>query len=130
MSGSESDGEIKDAVIPEKEEEAKTPVAVPKRKIIRAPQPKLDAYRLKGERGLKTLVDTYKNVKLKGVGHEEHDLNLIMKNLELWCNRLFPKMAFDDCLERIEKLGSKKIISVILLKISPNFRADFGGQIC
>lgn len=85
--------------------------AKPKR-VIRNPQPKLNVDTLKGPRGLHILPKVFENVKFKGRGHEEQDLNLLMKNYEYWCHRLFPKFAFDDCLARIEKLGYKKTVEV------------------
>ena len=36
------------------------------------------------------------------------DLDRVMKRLEHWGHRLFPKLDFDDFLERLEKLGTKK----------------------
>jgi len=33
-----------------------------------------------------------------------------MSRLEHWAHRLFPKLSFDDFIERLEKLGSKKEI--------------------
>ena len=32
----------------------------------------------------------------------------MMSTLEHWAHRLFPKASFDDFIERLEKLGSKK----------------------
>ena len=36
-----------------------------------------------------------------------------MSRLEHWAHRLFPKLTFDDFVERLEKLGVKKEIQVI-----------------
>lgn len=54
----------------------------------------------------------FEDVKLKGKGHEKEDLDLVMGRLEHWAHRLFPKFQFDDCLKRIEKLGSKRAVAV------------------
>ena len=35
-----------------------------------------------------------------------------MGMLEHWAHRLFPKATFDDFIERLEKLGSKKALQV------------------
>jgi TIMELESS-interacting protein len=51
-------------------------------------------------------------VKLKGKGYERDDLNEVMKRLEFWSHRMFPKYHFDDSLTAIERLGRKKEISV------------------
>ena len=40
------------------------------------------------------------------------DLKLLMSHLEHWGHRLFPKMPFDDLIERLEKLGAKKEMQV------------------
>lgn len=77
---------------------------------IRRPQPKLDAERLKGPRGLKELKKSFKDMKFYGKGHEAEDLQRVMSRLEHWSHRLFPKLQFDDFLEKLEKLGSKKVV--------------------
>lgn len=65
-----------------------------------------------GPRGINILQKACKEIKFKGKGHEKDDLNLVMKTLELWAHRLFPKLPFDDTLKQIEKLGSKKQVQV------------------
>ena len=35
-----------------------------------------------------------------------------MMTMEHWGNRLFPKMTFDEVIERVEKLGKKKPVQV------------------
>lgn len=52
-----------------------------KRKLVT-----LNAERLKGPRGIIAIDDFYKNIKLKGRGHEKEDLTEIMKRLEHWVN--------------------------------------------
>ena len=69
-------------------------------------------HRLCGERGISTLENYFKDVHLKGKNREKEDLDLILKKLEHWAHRLFPRMAFDDCLERIEQLGMKRAVQV------------------
>ncbi|XP_014675724.1 PREDICTED: uncharacterized protein LOC106815733 [Priapulus caudatus] len=81
------------------------------------PQPKLDPTRLCGDRGLPILTDLFKNVQFKGKGHEVDDLNKLMLSLEHWGHRLFPKMPFDEFLQRLETLGKKKAVQVCLSKI-------------
>ncbi len=36
----------------------------------------------------------------------------MMGKLEHWAHRLFPKMPFDEFIERLEKLGQKKAVQV------------------
>lgn len=93
-------------------EEASAGIQSKPKRVIKNPQPKLNADTLKGPRGIQTLPQIFEKVKFKGKGYEEQDLNLLMKTYEYWCHRLFPKFSFDDCLARIEKLGSKKVVQV------------------
>lgn len=79
----------------------------PKRKLVT-----LNAERLKGPRGIIAIDDFFQNVKLKGKGYEKEDLNDVMKRLEHWCHRMFPKYHFDDALGKIERLGRKKEIAL------------------
>lgn len=88
-----------------------------KRTIVRNPQPKLDADRLKTERGLIALKEAQKNMVLKGKGHEARDLDHIMFTIEHWANRLFPKLSLDDFIDRTAKLGAKKIVSNFVHKM-------------
>ncbi|CAG0890424.1 unnamed protein product [Darwinula stevensoni] len=89
----------------------------PKSRIVKNPQPKLNEERLCGERGISALADYFKDVHFKGKNHEKEDLDLILKKLEHWAHRLFPRMAFDDCLERIEQLGTKRAVQTAVKKI-------------
>lgn len=101
---------------------------VPVKKIVKRPRLKLDAQRLSSERGLPALRKTFENVKFKGKGHEVEDLKLIMKNMEHWAHRLFPKMQFDDIIDRMEVLGSKREVQNCLKKIRldiPVFDEDY-----
>jgi TIMELESS-interacting protein len=83
-----------------------------KKKRVLAPRPKLDPVRLMGPRGILALQAELKDVKLKGRGGELQDLELIMGRLQHWAHRLFPSYTFDDCLEKLEKLGAKKNVMV------------------
>lgn len=87
------------------------------KKVVARPQPKLDAARLTGPRGIGVLEDVFKGVKLKGKGHEKDDLDKVMKTLEHWAHRLFPKMSFDDCIDRIEDIGAKRGVMVHVSRI-------------
>ncbi|XP_061174376.1 TIMELESS-interacting protein-like [Saccostrea echinata] len=87
------------------------------KKVVRRPQPKLDATRLTGERGIPVLPKVFQDVKFKGQGHEARDLQIIMRYLEHWAHRLFPKMPFDEVLERIEKLGTKNEVKTCIKRM-------------
>ncbi|CAG2061199.1 unnamed protein product [Timema podura] len=65
-------------------------------------------YRLKGPRGISTLENVFKDFKFQGKGYEKHDLDRVMNQMKHWAHRLYPRFQFDDCLEKIEKLGHKK----------------------
>lgn len=89
----------------------------PKKKRVLKPVPKLDTRRLLGPRGLPCLKQEFENVTFNGRGHEEEDLDTLMVHLEHWAHRLYPKMMFDDCLDKIEKLGHKKEVHTCMKKI-------------
>lgn len=91
-------------------------VVKPKR-VVRNPQPKLNEETLQGPKGIATLGSYFDRVKFKGRGHEEQDLNVIMKTYEYWCHRLFPKFPFDTCIERLEKLGTKRAVQTHIKRI-------------
>lgn len=103
------DGEDKDDESGEKKDGDKKPE---EKKVVRVkrPQPKLDAERLKGPRGLIQLKKSLADIKFQGKGHEPEDLQRVMARLEHWSHRLFPKLQFDDFIEKLEKLGSKKVV--------------------
>ncbi|XP_015279565.1 PREDICTED: TIMELESS-interacting protein [Gekko japonicus] len=101
------------------------------RKGVKRPMPKLDAQRLISERGLPALRSMFDNVKFKGKGHEAADLKMLIKNMEHWAHRLFPKLQFEDFVERVECLGNKKEVQTCLKRIRldlPILHEDFPGN--
>lgn len=93
-------------------------VVKPKQKrVTKNPLPKLDAERLKGPRGIAILENVFADYKFGGKGSEKEDLDQIMKRVEHWAHRLFPKYQFDDCLQKIETLGHKKPVMTYIKKI-------------
>ena len=68
----------------------------------------LNSQRLKGPKGVHTIEKLYEGFKFKGKGHEKEDLDRVMKRLEYWAFRLFPKLDYDDFLAKCEHLGHKK----------------------
>nr|CAD7266727.1 unnamed protein product [Timema shepardi] len=74
-------------------------------------------YRLKGPRGIATLENVFKDFKFHGKGYEKHDLDRVMNQMKHWAHRLYPRFQFDDCLEKIEKLGHKKPLQTYVKKI-------------
>ncbi|XP_035507946.1 TIMELESS-interacting protein [Morone saxatilis] len=106
-------------------------VPAAKRKGVKRPQPKLDSNRLVSERGLPALRTLFENVHFKGKGHEAEDLRLLMKKMENWAHRLYPKLQFEDFVDRVEKLGSKKEVQTCLKRIRldmPLTHEDYMGN--
>lgn len=105
-----------------------------KTKVVRNPRLTLNPARLTGPRGIKTIEDVFRDFKFSGIpnctlctkyarrnvsslvflgkGCEREDLAMVMKKLEHWAHRLYPKFQFDDCLDKIAALGKKKEVSV------------------
>jgi len=79
--------------------------------------PFVNISRLRGSRGLSVLPKWFENIKLKGKGHESEDLNAIINRLEQWTHRLFPRYTFDDIIAKLEKLGKKNEVQVMLKRI-------------
>ncbi|KFQ57769.1 TIMELESS-interacting protein, partial [Pelecanus crispus] len=102
--------------------------AVATRKAVKRPTPKLDAQRLISERGLPALRHMFDNVKFKGKGHEAEDLKTLIRHMEHWAHRLFPKLQFEDFIDRVESLGNKKEVQTCLKRIRldlPILHEDF-----
>ncbi|XP_057318753.1 TIMELESS-interacting protein [Microplitis mediator] len=87
-----------------------------RKRIVRNPIPKLNPARLKGPKGIHTIEEYFTGFKFHGKGHEKHDLDRIMKRLEHWGHRLFPKYQFDDFIEKLEALGTKKELQAFLTR--------------
>ncbi|NXL30767.1 TIPIN protein, partial [Glaucidium brasilianum] len=105
--------------------------AVATRKSVKRPMPKLDAQRLISERGLPALRHMFDNVKFKGKGHEAEDLKTLIQHMEHWAHRLFPKLQFEDFIDRVESLGSKKEVQTCLKRIRldlPILHEDFASD--
>ncbi|KFU87849.1 TIMELESS-interacting protein, partial [Chaetura pelagica] len=105
--------------------------AVAPQRAIKRPRPKLDAQRLISERGLPALRHMFDNVKFKGKGHEAEDLKILIQHMEHWAHRLFPKLQFEDFIDRVESLGNKKEVQTCLKRIRldlPVLHEDFGSN--
>ncbi|NXE74473.1 TIPIN protein, partial [Cochlearius cochlearius] len=101
------------------------------RKAVKRPMPKLDAQRLVSERGLPALRHMFDNVKFKGKGHEAEDLKTLIQHMEHWAHRLFPKLQFEDFIDRVESLGNKKEVQTCLKRIRldlPILHEDFASN--
>ncbi|XP_030173739.1 TIMELESS-interacting protein isoform X3 [Lynx canadensis] len=88
------------------------PVPVPPKRTVKRNIPRLDAQRLISERGLPALRHVFDKAKFKGKGYEAEDLKTLIRHMEHWAHRLFPKLQFEDFIDRVEYLGSKKEVQM------------------
>lgn len=114
--GSQDDNENNEENANQDDENA-VPIKIePKKRSVRNLQPRLNVDRLKSDRGIHTIENFYKDMKFMGKGYEKDDLNNIMKRMEHWAHRLYPRFGFDDSLAAIEKLGKKKELQTHMTK--------------
>ncbi|CAG9792573.1 unnamed protein product [Diatraea saccharalis] len=97
------------------------------KRVIKNPRFLLNPARLTGPRGIEVIPEHFKDFKFQGKGHEKEDLDLVLKKLEHWAYRLYPKFEFADCLKKIETLGKKRPVKVHLHKIRFGLMT-FGGE--
>lgn len=43
---------------------------------------------------------------------QAEDLRLLMQKMENWAHRLFPKLQFEQFIDKVERLGTKKDVQV------------------
>ncbi|KAM6149529.1 TIMELESS-interacting protein isoform 1-T2 [Erethizon dorsatum] len=113
---------------PNEESESRKPVPVPPKRTVKGGIPRLDAQRLISERGLPALRHVFDKTKFKGKGHEAEDLKTLIRHMEHWAHRLFPKLQFEDFIDRVEYLGNKKEVQTCLKRIRldlPILHEDF-----
>ncbi|XP_037689556.1 TIMELESS-interacting protein [Choloepus didactylus] len=113
---------------PDEESGRGAPVPVPPRRTVKRNLPKLDAQRLISERGLPALRHVFDKAKFKGKGREAEDLKTLIRHMEHWAHRLFPKLQFEDFINRVEYLGNKKEVQTCLKRIRldlPILHEDF-----
>lgn len=102
---------------PGEESGSGAPVPVPPKRTVKRNLPKLDATRLTSERGLPALRHMFDKTKFRGKGHEAEDLKTLIRHMEHWAHRLFPKLQFEDFIDRVENLGNKKEVQTCLKRI-------------
>ncbi|XP_033045560.1 TIMELESS-interacting protein isoform X2 [Trachypithecus francoisi] len=125
VSPERQDGE---GIEPDEESGSGALVPVPPKRTVKRNIPKLDAQRLISERGLPALRHVFDKAKFKGKGHEAEDLKMLIRHMEHWAHRLFPKLQFEDFIDRVEYLGSKKEVQTCLKRIRldlPILHEDF-----
>ncbi|KAF7637709.1 Swi3 domain-containing protein [Meloidogyne graminicola] len=91
-----------------------------KRKI-RRPQPKLSERELTSDKGIESLKSSFDNFNFPSECDPYQKLEILLNKMECWAHNLFPKMNFADCLERIEKLGRKRLVQATMKKLRPGF---------
>ncbi|CAK5082370.1 unnamed protein product [Meloidogyne enterolobii] len=91
-----------------------------KRKI-RRPQPKLSEKELTSEKGIEALKATFDNFNFPKEYDPYQKLDILLNKMECWAHNLFPKMNFDDCLDKIEKLGRKRLVQATMKRLRPGF---------
>nr|CAD2174981.1 unnamed protein product [Meloidogyne enterolobii] len=91
-----------------------------KRKI-RRPQPKLSEKELTSEKGIEALKASFDNFNFPKECDPYQKLDILLNKMECWAHNLFPKMNFDDCLDKIEKLGRKRLVQATMKRLRPGF---------
>lgn len=127
--GEESENENEDESKGETGKGRRIDPSTSKKHIVRNPIPKLNAERLKGPKGIQTIEKYFEGFKFHGKGHEKTDLDRIMKRLEHWAHRLFPKLEYDDFLAKVETLGKKKELQVFVKKYRMDMVTSDDGAI-
>ncbi|XP_068245762.1 TIMELESS-interacting protein isoform X2 [Palaemon carinicauda] len=105
--------EVPDPEAEGRQQEATAKIVKPKR-VIQNPVPKFDLARVAGPRGIPAVQKYFKTVKFQGKGHEKEDLDLLLKHLEHWAHRMYPRFPFKNVLEHMEKLGSQRPVKVMM----------------
>lgn len=112
----EDDNEIRPDEAIEVKEKSKQNKPKTKRVVLN-PQPKLDESLLTSKKGIVQLIDMFKDIKYKGKGYEKEYLDKILFKIEHWGHRLFPRMKFEDFVEKVENLGSKRAVKTFVKKL-------------
>ncbi|XP_058816459.1 protein TIPIN homolog [Topomyia yanbarensis] len=88
----------------------------PKKRTVQNPRLVLNVQRLCGSRGIVDMEGHFKSIKFRGKGHEQDDLDAVMKRMQHWAHRMYPKYSLDDSLAKIEILGRKKQVQSYMNK--------------
>lgn len=79
--------------------------------------PKLDPTRISGPRGIGLLEGVFQDFKPRGKGREFDDLDVVLKKLEHWGHRLYPRLPFADVSDRLAQLGKKQAVKTYIKKL-------------
>ncbi|XP_065062187.1 TIMELESS-interacting protein-like [Rhopilema esculentum] len=61
------------------------------------------------KKGLSELAKMFEGVEFKS-GKEEQNLKKLLEYFEYWAHQLYPRYSFEDVVEKVEALGSKKVV--------------------
>lgn len=78
--------------------------------------PKLNEETLMGPKGIQALRHSFKSFKPDPNKDPYDNLDVMLKKYEHWAYCMFPKLKFDDIVNRCEHLGDKKAIKVYMTK--------------
>ncbi|KAB1278304.1 TIMELESS-interacting protein [Camelus dromedarius] len=115
-----------DGAEPDEESGRGAPVPVPPKRTVKRNVPKLDAQRYTYY-FLKHLYFSFHPFLPPYVPGAE-DLKTLIRLMEHWAHRLFPKLQFEDFIDRVEYLGNKKEVQTCLKRIRldlPVLHEDF-----
>ncbi|VDM61534.1 unnamed protein product [Angiostrongylus costaricensis] len=88
-----------------------------KKKVARTRrQPKLDEMTLMGPKGIEALRDSFKSFKPDPKKDPYDNLDVMLKKYEHWAHCMFPKLKFEDVVNRCEQLGEKRAVKVYMTK--------------
>ncbi|KAJ1062871.1 hypothetical protein K5549_004900 [Capra hircus] len=114
---------------PEEESGRGASVPVPPKRTVKRNIPKLNAERLVSERGLPALRHVFEKAKFKGKGHEAEDLKTLIRHMEHWAHRLFPKLQFEDFIDRVEYLGNRKEVQTYFVSNNDEVEENNGHDV-
>lgn len=103
-------------------------VPVPKA-TVRRPQMVLKEEHLTSKKGIACLPEVFKEAKFKGKGHELEDLRMLLSKSKHWAHRLFPKITFEDFVDKAEVLGKKNSVKNCLTKIRHGMPLHFSEEL-
>ncbi|KAK5979780.1 Protein TIPIN [Trichostrongylus colubriformis] len=89
---------------------------VVKKRAKSRPQPKLNEATLTGAKGIKALQDSFQNFKPDPKKDPYDNLAVMLKKYEHWAHVMFPKLKFEDVVNRCEVLGDKRAVKVYMMK--------------
>uniref|UniRef100_A0A2K6LG89 TIMELESS-interacting protein n=1 Tax=Rhinopithecus bieti TaxID=61621 RepID=A0A2K6LG89_RHIBE len=113
VSPERQDGE---GIEPDEESGSGALVPVPPKRTVKRNIPKLDAQRMRLLFSIFIFMC------------QAEDLKMLIRHMEHWAHRLFPKLQFEDFIDRVEYLGSKKEVQTCLKRIRldlPILHEDF-----